>query len=166
MLRFALLSALVLTFACGDDTTGADDPAEDASLRDAGGAADAGRDLDGGSGPTDAGADSADAAATDAAAPTDAAPARDLGASPCEGQTLGTLCREGCPGDYACIDGVCLPSPTRAECGGVAGARCTTRTFPNCTYYAGADHGPCLSEHERACACSALTDRFDCSTRE
>jgi len=174
MTRFALFSALILAFACGDDDDAVtDDPAEDASVTDAGGATDGGRDIDAGSDPTDAGADPADAsmssdAATpsDAAASTDAAPEPDLGASPCDGQTIGAPCRDRCPGGYDCVDGACLPGSMRAGCGGFAGAMCTTRAFPNCAYYSGSDYGPCLSEEELACACSVLTDLFDCPRRD
>ncbi len=162
MTRFALFSFLVLALACGDDDdTVTDDPTEDAAVGDdAGGTSDE----DGGTSDTDGGSDPEDGGAsdTDAATASDAGPEPDLGASPCEGQTIGTPCRERCPGAFECVDGACLPGSMRAICGGFAGAMCTTRAFPNCSTYSGADYGPCLSEEEFACACTALTDIFDC----
>lgn len=162
MTRFALFSFLIAALACGDDDVVTDDPAEDASMSDAGGdgggSSDAGSDTDAGSEIEDGGP-TADAAGaeTDASTPMD-----DLGASPCAGLTIGTPCRERCPMGFECVDGACLPGAMRPGCGGFAGAMCTTRAFPNCATYSGSDYGPCLSEEEIVCACSALTDRFDC----
>lgn len=164
MTRLAFLSLLVCALACGDDDdTVTDDPTEDASVADGGSsqedggseATDAGSDPDGGPGPVDA------------APPTDdAGELPDLGTAPCDGLLLGTPCRDSCSRGFECVEGVCLPGSMRAGCGGFAGAMCTTRAFPNCATYSGSDYGPCLSEEEMACACSALTDIFACPGRE
>jgi len=166
MPRFARFALLVLALACGDDDVPGDDPTEDASVADAGGSGD-----DGGASETDAGPDPADGGLDDSgagavdAAPGDAGPPPDLGgASLCERETIGTVCRDGCAGGYECVDGACLPNSMRPGCGGFAGATCDTRAFPNCATFVGSDYGPCLDEEEFACACATLPDIFECAT--
>lgn len=89
----------------------------------------------------------------------------DQGASPCDGLAIGQTCSgEDCPSPYSCVDGRCVPVPgaERPDCGGFVGATCTTRTFPTCTYFTGADYGPCLTTAEEMCACTEHTDLFQC----
>lgn len=89
----------------------------------------------------------------------------DQGASPCDGLAIGQTCSgEDCPSPYSCVEGRCVPVPgaERPDCGGFVGATCTTRTFPTCTYFTGADYGPCLTTAEEMCACTEHTDLFQC----
>lgn len=171
---FSFLVLVSFAFACGDDDS-SDAGGQDVGAGDTFVAADAGT-SDSGSGDaipeTDTGP-ALDSGGVDSGG-VDARPDEDAGsdaggidanvdsgpAGPCDGLAIGRECP--CRGGFVCVEGRCMPEEGRATCGGIAGVMCTTRAFPECTYFPGADFGPCLSTVERACVCAEHRDLFVC----
>lgn len=171
---FLVVSSFLL--ACGDDD------ASDAGNPDTG-AADV-RVVDTGAqdalATPDALSDPPDAVSVDAGPNEDVGPSEDAGsdtgpdmdaggpdagtdagpAGPCDGLDIGGACP--CAEPYQCVEGRCVVGGGRPTCGGFVGALCDTAEFPACTYFPGADFGPCLSAAERTCVCAEHRDQYSC----
>ena len=78
--------------------------------------------------------------------------------------TLGATCDMNCPGNFECMQGVCIPA-NRAMCGGIVAMDCP-QGFPICMMCSGCEAGPCFRESEIACLCRG-TGRtvFRCTNR-
>lgn len=167
---------LVLALAACSDNDGPGDsglmdatsPEPDTGLADAGPDADDESDAATDAADTDAGADSGADSGPEADAGNDAA-MDDVGTDtgdPCDAIDLGERCEsdDECRAPYRCDDafGRCVPPSDRMICGGIAGAMCSTRTFPECTLVSGASGGPCLSTQESLCVCRDHSDVYAC----
>ena len=108
----------------------------------------------GGSGGAAGSAGSAGASATGGTAGNDAGrtDAGDPDAGSCG--TLGAACDVDCPGNFECLQGVCIPNG-RANCGGIVAMDCP-ETFPVCMMCSGCEGGPCFLETEIACLCRGI----------